>query len=37
MSDNIENKKILLVDDDEIQHLIIENILHDEYEIFKAK
>jgi len=37
MSDNIEKKKILLVDDDDIQHIIIENMLHDEYEIFKAK
>jgi putative two-component system response regulator len=37
MSDNTEKKKILLVDDDEIQHLIIENMLNDEYEIFKAK
>jgi len=37
MSDKIEKKKILLVDDDEIQHEIVENMLHDEYEIFKAK
>jgi putative two-component system response regulator len=32
-----EKKKILLVDDDEIQHVIANNILQDEYEIFKAK
>jgi PleD family two-component response regulator len=37
MSDKIEKKKILLVDDDEIQHEIVENMLRDEYEIFKAK
>jgi putative two-component system response regulator len=30
-------KKILLVDDDEVQHVIAENILKDQYEIFKAK
>jgi len=37
LSDNAERKKILLVDDDEIQHIIIENMLHDEYEIIKVK
>jgi CheY-like chemotaxis protein len=32
-----EKKKILLVDDDEIQHVIASNILQDEYEVYKAK
>jgi putative two-component system response regulator len=32
-----EKKKILLIDDDEIQRQIAENILNDEYEIFKAR
>ena len=32
-----EIKKILFVDDDAIQHAIAENILKDEYEVFKAK
>ena len=32
-----EKKKILLIDDDEIQHQIVENMLNDEYTIFKAK
>jgi len=36
MSDNIEKKIILLVDDDEIHHEIMENILRDDYEIYKA-
>jgi DNA-binding response OmpR family regulator len=32
-----EKKKILMVDDDEIQHVIANNILKDEYEVYKAK
>ena len=32
-----EKKKILFVDDDAIQHAIAENILKDEYKVFKAK
>jgi DNA-binding response OmpR family regulator len=32
-----EKKRILLIDDDEIQHQIAENMLNSEYEVFKAK
>jgi putative two-component system response regulator len=32
-----EKKNILLIDDDEIQHQIAENMLKDEYKVFKAK
>ncbi|MDR2965197.1 MAG: response regulator [Treponema sp.] len=32
-----EKKKILFVDDDAIQHAIAENMLKDDYEVFKAK
>jgi len=32
-----EKKKILFVDDDAIQHAIAENMLKDEYDVFKAK
>ena len=32
-----EKKKILFVDDDEIQHSIAENMLKAEYDVFKAK
>jgi len=32
-----EKKKILYVDDDEIHHIIAENMLTDKYEIYKAK
>lgn len=34
--DTTEKKKILLVDDDEIQHAIAENMLSEEYDIYKA-
>ena len=32
-----EKKKILLIDDDELQHKIADNMLSDEFEVFKAK
>jgi DNA-binding response OmpR family regulator len=32
-----EKNRILLIDDDEIQHQIAENMLSDEYELFKVK
>jgi putative two-component system response regulator len=32
-----EKKKILLIDDDEIQHKIVDNMLSDDYNLFKAK
>lgn len=32
-----EKKKILFVDDDEIQHAIAENMLKDTYDVYKAK
>jgi putative two-component system response regulator len=37
MENEIEKKKILLIDDDEFQHQILENMLKVEYELFKAK
>jgi putative two-component system response regulator len=33
----MEKKKILLIDDDEFQHQILESMLKVEYELFKAK
>ena len=33
----VEKKKILFVDDDEIQHAIAESILKEDFEVFKAK
>jgi putative two-component system response regulator len=35
--ENEERKKILLVDDDVIQHTIVGNMLNDEYDLIKAK
>ena len=32
-----DKKKILLVDDDEMQHMVVENMLKNEYEVLKAK
>ena len=34
---NVEKKKILLIDDDEIQHKIAEKLLSGEYEVISAK
>jgi len=37
MDNQDEKKKILFVDDDEVQHIICGNMLSDKYEIYKAK
>jgi putative two-component system response regulator len=34
---NMDRKKILLIDDDEVQHVIAKNMLQDKYDVFKAK
>jgi PleD family two-component response regulator len=34
---DMDKKKILFIDDDEVQHIIAKNMLSEKYEVFKAK